>query len=58
MTESSAWNSFKKCFEQHIYFSEKSSASIFNILVLRVLTRKLPKEEKDKFNPVSEKKPS
>ena len=67
ITESGAWQQVREFFGQHIDFTDDISISIFDILilitvifvtslilrlVLRVLTRKLPKDDKVKFNVV------
>ncbi|SFZ93938.1 Mechanosensitive ion channel [Flaviramulus basaltis] len=67
ITESSLWESFKKIINLHIDFTDKIHISILDLLVivtvifittiilrlvLRVLTRNLPKEDKSKFNVV------
>jgi len=67
IVESSAWDSVENFLQQHIDFSDKITVSIFDLIilvaviflttlilrvVLKLLTRKLPKEEKDKFKVV------
>lgn len=67
ITESSAWEQVKSFFNQSIKFTEKIEISVFDILVLvtvtfvttillrlafRILTRKLPEDDKGKFKVV------
>lgn len=67
ITESSAWESFKKFLSLHIDFTDQISISIFDMLIvvtaivittvvlkifLRIITRNLPEADKGKFNVV------
>ena len=67
ITESSLWENLKKIINLHIDFTDKISISILDLLIvttvifitiivlrliLRVITRNLPKEDKSKFNVV------
>lgn len=67
ITESSAWEKIKSFFNQHLDLTDEISVSIFDLfilatvifvttlllrLVLRLLTRKLPQQDKKKFSVV------